>query len=69
MRGEFTNRVKADAAEREVRQRQRVYAHQVAAGKMTQEFADVQIRIMQEVTEDYRALVHLDPPPAQGSLL
>jgi hypothetical protein len=47
---------KAEAAERETKYRKRVYDRQVEAGKMTREFADRQIAIMQEIADDYREL-------------
>jgi hypothetical protein len=45
---------KAEAAEREVKYRKRVYDRQVEAGKMTRDFADRQVAIMQEIADDYR---------------
>lgn len=64
----FTDREKAECAEREVKQRQRVYARHVAAGKMSKEFADYQIAVMEEIAAEYRAKV-VELPPAQGALL
>lgn len=49
----FSTKEKREAIDREVRFRQRVYPRWVAAGKMTQEFADRQIAIFQEVAADY----------------
>lgn len=49
----FTAAEKIDAAEREVRQRERVYPRLVAAGKMSQRFADDQIAVMREIAADY----------------
>lgn len=48
------NAEKRAAAEREVRQRQRVYPRLVREGRMTQEFADRQIAVMRAIAEDYR---------------
>jgi cell fate (sporulation/competence/biofilm development) regulator YlbF (YheA/YmcA/DUF963 family) len=56
----FSPQEKAEAAEREVKQRQRVYAHRVAEGKMTLEFARLQTEIMQEIAEDYGRLAKAD---------
>jgi hypothetical protein len=44
----------AECAEREVKQRRRVYPNLVASGKMTQEFADKQIQMMEAIARDYR---------------
>ena len=50
----YTRAEKRAAAMREVRQRERVYPRLVAAGKMSQAFADEQIGLMQAIAEDYR---------------
>lgn len=50
----FTAAEKAEAAEREVRQRERVYPRLIDAGKMKQHFADWQLAIMREIAADYR---------------
>lgn len=44
------------AAEREVRQRERVYPRWVEAGKMTQTKADHEIRAMKAIVETLRGL-------------
>jgi len=46
---------KAAAAEREVRQRRRMYPRLIAKGDMSQEFADKQIKIMEAIHADYVA--------------
>lgn len=57
---EITNKDKAQCAEREVKQRQRVYSRWVADGRMAQAFADRQIAVMQAIAEDYRAKADAD---------
>ena len=59
----FSPTALAECAEREVRQRERVYARQVERGKMTRSFADEQIAMMRQIAEDYRALAPADPQP------
>lgn len=49
--------------EREIKQRRRVYPRLVAAGKMSQAFADEQTAIMEAILADYPA-----EPPAQGEM-
>lgn len=49
----FTRAEKRACAEREVKQRRRVYARLVAQGKMTQAFADEQIACMAAIAADY----------------
>lgn len=44
------------ALEREIGFRQRVYSRRVAAGQMTQRFADEQIEIFRQMVEDYKKL-------------
>jgi len=63
----ITNREKAECAEREVKQRRRVYARWVAEGRMTQPFADRQIETMAAIAGDYRALA--DAEDIAGRLL
>lgn len=63
----ITNRDKADCAEREVKQRRRVYGRWVADGRMTQAFADRQIEVMEAIAKDYRAFADVDE--AKGRLL
>ncbi|NTS30709.1 hypothetical protein HQ945_05535 [Phyllobacterium sp. BT25] len=57
---EITNKDKAGCAEREVKQRQRVYSRWVADGRRAQAFADRQIAVMQAIAEDYRAKADAD---------
>lgn len=45
---------KAACAEREVRQRRRVYPKLVARGSISQTFADREIATMEEIAADYR---------------
>lgn len=53
---EFTNTEKFEAAAREVKQREHVYAKRVADGKMTQVFADRQVALMKAIANDYEKL-------------
>lgn len=62
----FTAKDKAECAEREVRQRQRVYPNLVAAGRMTQQLADRQTALMEAIARDYRA--EADAEDAKGRL-
>ncbi len=48
-------REKAECAEREVKQRRRVYPRFVGDGRMTQQFADRQIEVMEAIAADYRS--------------
>ncbi|MEM1152394.1 MAG: hypothetical protein AAGI03_17945 [Pseudomonadota bacterium] len=52
----FTAAEKRAAAEREVRQRVRVYANLDERRKVTQAFADEQIALMREIAQDYGEL-------------
>lgn len=52
-----------ECADREVRQRRRVYPRLVASGKMSQEFADRQIAVMEAIRD------HFGEAPAQGDML
>jgi len=63
----ITNREKADCAERELKQRRRVYPRFVADGRMAQQFADRQIAIMEAIAGDYRALA--DAEDVAGRLI
>jgi hypothetical protein len=47
---------KLKCAERELKQRYRVYARLVDKEKMTQQQADREIELMEEIAADYRAL-------------
>jgi hypothetical protein len=62
----FTDKDKAECAEREVKQRRYVYPRRVADGKMTQALADRQIAIMEAIAADYRAKA--DAEDAKGRL-
>lgn len=44
---------KIEALRREIRQRQHVYPRQVMLKKMTQAFADQQIKLMEAILQDY----------------
>lgn len=63
----ITEKDKAECAEREVRQRQKVYPRWVAEGRMMQQFADRQIAVMQQIAAEYR--VKADAEDARGRLL
>jgi hypothetical protein len=49
---------KRAAAEREVKQRERVYPRLVASRRMTQQQADRETAIMKEIAADYGELEH-----------
>jgi hypothetical protein len=51
----FTNEEKLAEIRREIGMRQSVYGRQVAASRMTQQYADRGISIMQEIAADYEA--------------
>lgn len=51
----YTAEEKLAAVEREVKLRRRVYPNRVQAGKMTNQQAVREIRIMEEIAADYRA--------------
>lgn len=51
----FTNEQLAACAEREVKQRRRVYPRWVDDRRMTQAFANEQIGMMEQIASDYRA--------------
>lgn len=63
----FTNREKAECAEREVRMRERVYPRWVADGRMTAKKAAEETATMREIAADYRAKA--DAEDAAGRLL
>jgi hypothetical protein len=50
----YTAKQKADALERELNYRRRVYDHRVADGKMTKALADYQIEIFEAMLAEYR---------------
>lgn len=62
----FSAKDKAECAERELKQRQRVYPRLVAASRMSQELADRQIAIMAAIAVDYRAAANAED--AKGRL-
>ena len=64
---DFTARQKAECAEREVKQRQKVYGRRVAEGRMSAEFAASQIAMMEEIAAEYRATAEAEE--AKGRLL
>lgn len=45
-----------EAADREVKQRERVYKRLVESGKMTQKFADEQTQVMRDIADFLREL-------------
>jgi hypothetical protein len=51
----FTAEQLATCAEREVKQRRRVYPRWVDDERMSKEFADQQIAMMEQIARDYRA--------------
>lgn len=58
--GDFRARDLADCANREVKQRVRVYPRLVEQGKMSKEFADRQIKMMRKIAADYETLAEAD---------
>lgn len=56
----FTNEDKRAAVEREIKYRMRVYSRLVVEGKMTTEKSERELGVMQEILEDYQALVEKD---------
>lgn len=63
----ITAREKFECAERELKQRKYVYPRRVADGKMTQDFANKQINLMEAIATDYRVLAEAED--AAGRLL
>lgn len=55
MDSKFTHSEKAASAEREARMRRGFYKKLVAGNKMTQEAADREVALMEEIATDYRA--------------
>lgn len=53
---EFSNQQKLEAAEREVKQRVRVYKRLIETGKMTLEKANYETDIMRAIADDYYRL-------------
>jgi hypothetical protein len=51
----FTDEVKAKCAEREARIRREVYPNRVYTKRMSQQLADREIAIMDEIAAEYRA--------------
>lgn len=62
----FTIAEKLGAAEREIKQRRRVYPNLVATGRMTQAAADHQIALMEAIAADYRATLAAERPTLFG---
>lgn len=54
-----TDQEKAEAAEREVKMRRRVYPRWVAQGKLSQADANHQISVMEDIARDYRSKTDL----------
>ncbi len=50
---------KLECAQREIKQRRRVYARLVANGRMKQAAADREIAVMEAIAEDYRKTTDL----------
>ncbi|TGT72958.1 hypothetical protein EN802_13865 [bacterium M00.F.Ca.ET.159.01.1.1] len=63
----FTAKDKAECAEREVKQRQRVYPRLIAEGRMTQQLADRQTALMEAIASDYRSAAEAED--AKGRLI
>lgn len=51
----YTNEQKLEALRRELRFRHRVYARKVSEGSMSQDYADEQIAVFEEIARDYEA--------------
>jgi hypothetical protein len=64
---EFTNTELAECAEREAKQRRRVYQRLVDNGKLTEGFAARQIAMMDQIAREYRKAAGREPPP--GAML
>lgn len=62
----FTRTEKRKEALREVRMRKRVFARQVAEGRMTQEAAVRAIDLMQAIADDYQEADLFGAATAQG---
>ena len=60
MTSRYSNEEKYNCAKRELAQRKHVYPPRVAVRKMTQQQADHEIRVMQEIMEDYDRLAKAD---------
>lgn len=56
----FTNKELAECAEREVTQRKRVYTRQVESGHMSINFAERQIKMMEEIAAIIRGAADRD---------
>lgn len=56
----FTSTDKLVAVEREIAYRRRVYARRVAENRMSQQFADMQIRIFEAIGDDYRERINAE---------
>lgn len=62
----FTPEQLAACAEREVKQRRRVYPHWVEDGRMSQAFAEEQIAMMEQIASEFRAKANAEA--AKGDL-
>ncbi|MGY2051917.1 hypothetical protein [Methylobacterium sp. JK268] len=62
----YTAADKLACAEREVRQRRRVYPRLVADGRMRQDEAERQTALMEAIAADYRAQVAAEKPDLFG---
>lgn len=58
----FTNREKAECAERESKMRDRVYPRRVGTGRMTAEAAERETALMREIAAECRARAAQDEP-------
>ena len=58
----FTTEDKLACAEREIRQRRRVYPRLVLTGRMTEAEADVQMALMEAIAADYRLRLDNEKP-------
>lgn len=65
-RGTVTAASKLSAVRRELAYRRRVYPRLVAEGKLREDTADFQLRVMEAIEADYAAQV--EPKPQQGRL-
>lgn len=65
----YTAVEKLTCAEREVNQRERVYARLVAAGKMSAKKAEYETAVMRAIAEDYRQETDLFARDQNGGLL
>ena len=52
----YSTQVKLECVERELRYRRRVYPRWIAEERISPHFAQEQIRIMEQIAEDYRKM-------------